>query len=83
MDKYQELGFHRPQILMNDYGIRIYIGTPGEEDWCVQIPVALLNKKMKITGRRAFDKDFTWYLISESEALRIAEDYTTIAKMKF
>lgn len=81
MDKYQELGFHRPQVLMNDYGIRIYIGTPREEDWCVQIPVALLNKKMKITGGRTFDKDFTWYLISESEALRIAENYTMIAKM--
>lgn len=78
MDKYQELGFHRPKYLMNDCGIRIYIGTPGEEDWCVQIPVALLNKKV---GNKRFDKDFTLYLISESEALRIAENFTTIVKM--
>lgn len=78
MDKYQELSFHRPEFFINDYGIRIYIGTPGEEDWCVQIPVTLLNKKV---GKKRFDKDFTWYLITESEALRIAENYTAIAKM--
>lgn len=78
MDKYQELGFHRPNVLMNDYGIRIYVGTHGEDDWCVQIPVNLLNKKQ---GRKYFDKDFTWYLVSESDALRIAENYTKIARM--
>ena len=78
-DKYEQLGFKRPEILENPYGIRIYIGTKGEEDWCVEIPKELCTLKCASFN---YNNSFMFYLISEEEALRVAGDFTELAKLK-
>lgn len=44
-DVYKKLGFKHPEFLENPYGIKIYIGTKGEDDWCVEIPKELVSGK--------------------------------------
>lgn len=78
-DKYEQLGFERPKILENPYGIRIYIGTKGEEDWCVEIPKELC--KMKCASFN-YDKNYMVYLVSEEYALEVAEKYTKLAQQR-
>ena len=76
-DIYKKLEFKRPKILENPYGIKIYIGTKDEDDWCVEIPHELCKTKC---SSYISDKSFMFYLITEKEALRIAEKYTELAK---
>lgn len=75
---YEKLGFEQSKILENPYGIRIYIGTKGEEDWCVEIPKALCKKNC---SKFNYDNNFTFYFITEEYALEIAERYTALAKV--
>lgn len=76
-DKYKQLGFNHPKFLENPYGIRIYIGTDGEDDWCVEIPKRLCKK---FCGKFNCDNGFTFYFVTEKLALEIAEKYTKLAK---
>lgn len=78
---YKDLGFKSPQILQNPYGIRLYVGTKGQDDWCVEIPKHLLNAKFEANNsdHRA-DKSMAFYLITEQESLSIAKEFTDIAK---
>ena len=87
-DVYKQLGFKQPDYLENQYGIRIYIGTIGKNDWCVEIPKELVlkelvKKKCNDYGYdyyKDYDKNFVAYFISETFALEIAKEYTQIAK---
>ena len=75
---YEKLGFEQSKILENPYGIRIYIGTKGEEDWCVEIPKELCKKSC---SKFNYDNNFTFYFVTEQYALEIAERYTALAKV--
>lgn len=66
---YEKLGFKKPEYLENPYGIKIYIGTKHQSDWCVEIPKEICNENIHV-----------FYLITEEKALSIAEKYTRIAK---
>ena len=76
-DLYKELGFKQPKVLRNPYGIRIYIGTKGKDDWCVVIPNRLCKLK---SPNYNYDKDYAVYLVSEQEALSVAKEYTELAR---
>ena len=76
-DLYKELGFRQPEYLENPCGIRIYIGTKGKEDWCVEVPKEIVKKKHK---DYKFNHNYAVYLVSEEHALRVAKKYTDIAK---
>ena len=76
-DTYKKLGFERAKILENPYGIKIYIGTKGEDDWCVEVPKELCNIKC---SSFKYDKNFMFYLVTEEYALEIASKYTELAK---
>ena len=67
-DLYKQLEFKQPQFLENPYGIRIYIGTKGKDDWCVVIP-----KKLAKMQCRYYNCDNVYFLISlnQRQALRI------------
>ena len=74
---YEELGFKKPKFVENPYGIKIYLGTKDKDDWCLEIPKELAQK------RRSYykcDKNCVIYCINEEEALRIAKVYTELAK---
>ena len=75
-DLYKKLGFKKPQFLENKYGIRIYIGTKGLDDWCVVIPKELVKLKC---SRYNYDKDYAIYFVTEKHALATAETYTKLA----
>ena len=75
-DLYKELGFKQPKVMRNPCGIRIYIGTKGEVDWCVVIPKKLVKLKHP---NDSYDKDYVVYLVSEQEALSVAKEYTELA----
>lgn len=76
-DLYKKLGFKQPDFLENPYGIRIYIGTSGSDDWGVVIPKELVKMKC---SRYNYNKDYNVYFVTERHALRIAEEYTEFAK---
>lgn len=76
-DKYEQLGFNHPKFLENPYGIRIYIGTKGEKDWCIGIPNKLIRAKC---SSFKYDKNVMFYFVTEKYALSIAEKYTELAK---
>lgn len=76
-DRYEKLGFKQPDILVNPYGIKIYVGTEGEGDWCVEIPKELCKLKCASFN---YDKNYMFYLVNESEALSLAEVYTGLAR---
>ena len=76
-DLYKRLGFVQPAILENRHGIKIYTGTKGKEDWCVEIPKKLCEAKY---SKYNYDGPYMVYLVSETEALRIAGEFTNIAK---
>lgn len=78
-DLYKQLGFKQPAFLMNPYGIRIYIGAEGGDDWCVVIPKELVKLKNSCYN---YDQDYTVYFVTEREALEIARMYTELAKNK-
>ena len=76
-DMYEQLGFKQPKFLENHYGIKIYIGTKNEEDWCVEIPKELCKKEC---SKFDYDSNFTFYFVTEKHALELAERYTELAK---
>ena len=75
-DKYTELGFVHHYVT-NSYGIRILFGTPGNDDWCIEIPAELVRRDNNLYKS---DKPLVMYCISEEETLRMAEKYTNIAR---
>ncbi len=75
-ETFQTLGFKMPKVAVNSYGIKVYVGHKGEEDWGVQIPNNLLPKEYTSKCKQPYDL----YLISEAEALTVAEKYTKIAR---
>lgn len=78
-DLYASLGFKAPDFVENQYGIRIYLGTKGKEDWCVEIPYKLIIQKLpQYIGKCT--KNVIVYFISEEDVLSIAEEFTTIAR---
>lgn len=74
---YAELGFRQPEYLENSYGIKIYIGTKGKEDWCVEIPKEIVKEKYK---DYKYNHNYTVYLVDEAHALAVAKKYTELAK---
>ena len=78
-DIYKHLGFKQPAFLENHVGIRIYIGSIGKDDWTVVIPKEIAQKKCP---NYTLQSDYVNYLVTESEALRIAEEFTTLAERK-
>ena len=77
---FEDLGFKRPDYIVNHYGIKVYVGTEGEDDWCVEIPNWIAKAKC-----RDFDNDnnIVLYLVSEEKAFVVARKYTELAnKMK-
>ena len=74
--QYTELGFKLPNYLENEYGIRIYLGTTGKDDWAVSIP----SKLMEPCYAEHCKKDFTIYMVSEECALAVAKKYTNYAR---
>jgi hypothetical protein len=77
VNSYKSLGFKAPDFVENQYGIKIYFGTKGNDDWCVEIPKELVQIKHP---EYKCNKNVVNYLISEENALRIAEEYTLFAK---
>jgi hypothetical protein len=77
-DVYEQLGFKQPKILMNPYGIKIYVGTKDKDDWCVVIPNWLVKSKHPCF---IYTSDYALYFVSEQEALATAKIYTEHAKM--
>lgn len=78
-DLYKELGFKRPKILVNQYGIKIYIGTKGDTDWAIVIPKELLKVK---SASFNYEHDMGFYLLAEEEVLNMATQFTEIAKQR-
>ena len=77
---FEDLGFKRPDYIVNHYGIKVYVGTEGKDDWCVEIPNWIAKAKC-----RGFDNDnnIVLYLVSEEQAFVVAREYTELAnKMK-
>ena len=72
---YDTLGFEKPRILENPYGIRIYLGSKNKSDWGIEIPEWIAKRKF---GKSATGMMF--YDVTEEHALRLAEKYTGIAK---
>lgn len=91
---YENLQFNVPDFLENPYGIKIYIGKENEDNWCVVIPSKLVNKReieiLESNNHLSKDKshswlsflkqDFTYYGLTENEALEKAEMWTELAK---
>ena len=75
--KFAELGFKTPDYIENSYGIKIYIGTIGKEDWCIEIP-----RRLTEGSYAKYKQSLTFYGISEQMALRMAKKYTNIAKTR-
>lgn len=76
-DLYISLGFKKPEYLINHYGIKIYIGTKGKEDWCVEIPKELAKKRYSGYNCKC---NFGVYLVSEKDALSVAKEFTEFAR---
>ena len=73
---YEQLGFTQPNYVKNVYGIKILLGTKGENDWCIVIPRELVEKKCRVK----LHSDFVMYLESEETVLLVAKEYTEYAK---
>ena len=74
---YEYLGFKQPEYLENPYGIKIYIGTKDNEDWCVEIPKELAKKKCRYYNSSS---NYAIYFVSEEHALAVAKDFTELAR---
>lgn len=74
-DRYTELGFKPPAFVENTYGIRIYIGTKGKDDWLVVIPKTIMQREF---GR---NQECAMYSVTEEHALSTAERFTRLARM--
>ena len=73
---YTQLGFKQPEYIENHCGIKIYIGTKGEDDWCVVIPKALAKKMCRYYN---CDNDYALYFVTEEYALDVAKKFTELA----
>ena len=80
---YEQLGFRRPEFIENPYGIRIYLGTKGEDDWCVEIPNDLLEERVTKWCKCKRNMSYVVYFVTEHDALDIAKKYTERAKLKY
>lgn len=76
-DTYKSLGFKLPDFVVNEYGIKIYLGTKGKDDWCIEVPKELCKLK---TPRYLFGYNYAVYLETEEEVLRIAREFTELAE---
>lgn len=76
-ETYKSLGFEPPKFVENAYGIKIYLGTKGESDWCVEVPRELCKLKCP---KYHFGYNYVVYLESEEEVLRIAREFTELAE---
>ena len=76
---FEALGFKKQNVVVNPYGIKIYIGTKGKEDWCIEVPVELCKLKVPNYPFRYGYRDF---LTSEEEVLRIAREFTGLAESR-
>lgn len=81
-DLYDSLGFNKPNYVENPYGIKIYLGTKGKDDWCVEIPKELIQEvhRSYYKSRYKLDKNCVVYCVTEEVASRIAKKYTDWAK---
>lgn len=76
-DVYKSLGFEVPDFVQNAYGIKIYVGEKGKNDWCIEVP----KEVAKLKGAKyPFDYNYVVYLESEEEVLRIAREFTELAE---
>lgn len=82
-DLYERLEFKRPDFLENPYGIKIYLGTKGKDDWAVEIPKKLSKKLLEENSHYNYyyEQDLIFYMVSEKEALEIAAKFTYHAKI--
>ena len=81
--RYEFLGFKRADIAVNQYGIKIYLGTKYHDDWCMEIPKRLiLLEKTDDFRIEYFENKHScpMYGLTENQALDIATKYTNIAK---
>ena len=62
---YKKLGFKFPSFVENDYGIKIYYGTMGGNDWAVRIPYEVTKLK---SNWGADQQDFVYYSLTETQA---------------
>jgi hypothetical protein len=74
---YEALGFEKPNFMQNPYGIKIYIGTKGKEDWCVEVPKELVKEHYQ---NYIVDYNYVVYFVSEEDALHIAKEFTLTAE---
>ena len=82
-NKYTELGFKPPAFVENTYGIRIYIGTKGKDDWTVVVPKWIIKNvygNNRYSKEHMYNKDVTLYCITEECALDVAERHTRLAQ---
>ena len=75
---YEALGF-KNNVIVNPYGIKIYLGTKGKDDWCIEVPKELCKLKCP---NYPFDYNYCDYLISEEQALQIAGEFTGYAESR-
>lgn len=76
-DIYKSLGFKSPDFVENAYGIKIYFGTKGKDDWCVEVPIELCKLKCP---NYPFSYGYRDYLTSKEEVLRVAREFTELAE---
>ena len=73
---YDAMGFKSPEFIENPYGIKIYIGTKGKEDWCIEVPKGLAKLKCP---KYPFEYNYCVYCVSEEEAIRTAREFSVLA----
>ncbi len=77
-ETYKSLGFKTPDFVENTYGIKIYFGTKGKDDWCIEVPRELCKLKCP---KYHFGYNYVVYLETEEEVLRIAREFTQLAEV--
>lgn len=76
---YESLGFKPPNFVENPYGIKIYLGTKGKNDWCVEVPKELAKLKCP---NYDFGCNYVVYLESEEKVLLVAREFTELAERR-
>lgn len=76
-EAYKSLGFKSPDFIVNHYGIKIYLGTKGKDDWCIEVPKEVCKLK---TPHYPFGYSYVVYFETEEEVLRIAREFTELAE---
>lgn len=83
-ERYRDLGFNMPMCVKNPYGIKIFVGTSGKDDWGVKVPKGLVVKKFlmeKSNGADMYSSYTQMEHISEEKALSVAQEWTLFAKV--